>query len=247
MYSKLKDEKGRGFKKVKVYPLLKKEETTANNIKESIIDLSRMGIKDNDLVVVFISSHGKVNDQNEFILMPSDYDSRYEEVRSVNFNKDILERLEDVNGNKLLFVDACQSGSAGGKSFSDQSASIAMNSLIRSASGMEIFASCGDKEFSYEDQSWGNGAFTKAIIEAFQNRAVRINGRTIQADVYAENPITGAIENGSDGVITIEELKLFVQKRVPYMVKMTKDKSQNPTNKSEDKLPGYTAVYMVNK
>ncbi len=246
MYWRLRDDKGRGFKRVKVFPLLKKEETTAFNIKKSFIDLEKMGIKDNDLVVVFISSHGKINDKGEFLLIPSDYDSQYEEISSVNFKEDVLKKLRVLDGNKLVFIDACHSGGAGGKSFSDKAASKVMNDLVHATSGMEIFASCGDDEFSYEDARWGNGAFTKAIIEAFENRKVDVNGKTMRADIFADDPATGQKINGSDGVITIEELKLFVQSRVPYLVKSVKQKKQYPINKSTELLPENMGIYMVN-
>lgn len=244
MYLKLSDEKGRGFKKVNVYPLLKKEETTGFNIKKAFIDLEKIGIKDNDLVVVFISSHGKVSGRSgEYLLLPSDYDPQYEELSSVNFKEDVLKRLRNIDGNKLVFIDACHSGSAGSRSFSDEAASKVMNDLVHATSGMEIFASCGDNEFSYEDERWGNGAFTKAIIEAFNNVPVEVNGRTVQADIYDE--ISGERKNGSDGVVTIEELKYFIQQRVPDLVQKDKNKGQHPTNKSTELLPQNMGIYMV--
>jgi uncharacterized caspase-like protein len=202
-------------------------------------------IKDNDLVVVFISSHGKVLDGNRYVLLPSDYNAQYEEVTTIDFNEDILKRLRSVDGNKLLFIDACHSGSAGSRSFSDAAASKMMNDLISATAGMEIFASCGDNEYSYEDPAWGNGAFTKAILEAFRNEPVDIDGKTLQADVFTE--VNGTKDHGSDGVITIEELKLFVQQRVPNLVKSAKKRPQNPINKSTDLLPDDMGIYLVNQ
>lgn len=245
LYAKLRDDKGRAFRKVSVLEMTKKEETTERNIKRAFLNLTRNNaIKDNDLIVVFISSHGKVMDGNRYVLLPSDYDPQYEEITTIDFNEDILKRLRSLDGNKLLFIDACHSGSAGSRSFSDEAASKMMNDLIHATAGMEIFASCGDHEFSYEDPSWGNGAFTKAIIEAFNNETVDIGGSKINADIYTE--FNGVKDKGSDGIITIEELKEFVQKRVPYLVKSVKNKEQNPTNKSTDLLPKDMGIYLVN-
>ncbi len=246
MYAKLRDDKGRGFKKVEVIQLLSEAETTENNIKKAFINLSKdRRIKDNDLVVIFISSHGKVIDRDRYVLLPSDYDPRYESLYSIDFKEDILRQLRTVDGNKLVFIDACHSGSAGSRSFSDDAASKVMNDLIKATSGMEIFASCGDKEFSYEDESWGNGAFTKAILEAFTNEKVEIDGKKVSADIYMDK--NGVKVPGSDGVITIEELKSYVQRRVPYLVKHTKNKPQNPTNQSTELLPEQTGIYMISK
>lgn len=244
MYARLRDDRGRGFKKVEVIQLLTEAETTENNIKKAFINLSKdRRIKDNDLVVVFLSSHGKVIDADRYVLLPSDYDPRYESLSTIDFNDDILKQLRTVDGNKLVFIDACHSGSAGSRSFSDDAASKVMNDLIKATSGMEIFASCGDKEYSYEDKIWGNGAFTKAIIEAFNNETVDMNGKKISADIYTAK--NGQKSQGSDGVITIEELKSFVQQRVPFLVKHTKNKPQNPTNKSTHLLPEEMGIYMV--
>lgn len=249
MYARLRDEKGdRGFKNVEVRQLTEKRETTGLNIKKAIADLQKVKIKENDLVVIFISSHGKVNTRGEYLLMPSDFESLYEEETSVNFKEDIPKKLDVVDGKILVFIDACHSGGAltGSRSFTDQAWSKVMNDLIRTTSGLEIIASCGDNEYSYEDERWGNGAFTKAILEAFRNESVEVGAGRIKADVWYE--LDGTRKSGGDGVITIEELKNFIRQRVPYLVQTTKvnpPTSQNPSNKSTDLLPEDLGIFMV--
>ncbi len=251
MYGGFRDSKDRRvFRKVEVFEVTEDEMTTANNIKAAFIRLRRMNIKEGDLVVIFISSHGKVNNNGEFILIPSDYNSELEELYSVNFKEDILKKLRVLDGNKLVFIDACHSGSAlssGSRSMQDAAASQMLNGLIRASSGLEIIASCGDNEYSYEDKKWGNGAFTKSILEAFRNETVDVgNGKKIRADIFNEN--NGIKDNGKDGVITIEELKLFIQQRVPYLVKTTKvapPTEQRPSNKSTDLLPKEMGIFVV--
>ena len=235
-----------GFKKVYIADMVESSETTERSIKKAFLDLERRkSIKDNDLVVVFISSHGKVVDGDRYVLLPSDYDPQYDEIGTIDFNEDVLKRLRNVDGNKLVFIDACHSGSAGSRSFSNEAASKVMNDLINATAGLEIFASCGDREFSYEDDRWEHGAFTKAILEAFKDETVEIDGKRIHSDIYKE--VDGVKKAGSDGVITIEELKLFVQQRVPQLVKDVKMKPQNPTNKSTELLPKDMGIFMVNK
>jgi len=246
-YYGLKDNTGRGFKRVDVRQLIKKEETSKVNIQKAFLDLKNWGIKDGDLVVVFISSHGKILDNNKYLLLPSDFDSQYQEITAINFNNDILKPLRVIDGNKLVFIDACHSGVIGSRSFSDDAASKVMNDLIRSTSGIEIFASCRDGESSYEDDSWQNGAFTKAILEAFRNEEVQVGALPIRADIYADNPVTLEREEGSDGVITIDELKIFLSQRVPFLAKKVKGKAQNPTNKSAEHLDKNTGIFMINQ
>ncbi|MEZ5043957.1 MAG: caspase family protein [Saprospiraceae bacterium] len=244
-YYGLKDNSGQGFKKVDVRQLLNKHETEKINIQKAFKDLRNWGIKDGDLVVVFISSHGKILDNNKYVLMPSDYDPRYEDITAIDFNEDVLKQLRSVDGNKLVFIDACHSGIAGSRSFTDGAASKVMNDLIQSTDGLEIFASCSDSEFSYEDDAWNNGAFTKAILEAFRNEPVEIDGKRISADIFKDNAITRERENGSDGVITIEELQIFLDLRVPYLAEKQKGKPQHPANKSATRLKKNTGIFMV--
>ena len=244
-YAKLKRDK-RLFNKVDIRIAVNSAETTGFNIKAGFLDLeNNRKIKESDLVVVFISSHGMVNKQDEFLLLGSDYNDKYEGLTTINFKEDILKKLRSIDGKKLVFIDACHSGAADSRSYSDDATSKFMSDLINNTSGMEIFASCSPDEYSYEDGSWNNGAFTKAILEALSNQPVDMNGELIQADIFAENPKTGQKESGSDGVITIEELKWFVQQRVPYLVRTVKNKNQNPVNKSTQLLPEDMGVFVV--
>lgn len=245
-FSKLLDERGVGFRKVDVKVMTGKAETTVLNIRNSFIDLTRQNIKKNDLVVIFISSHGKVDQNRDFIIMPSDFDSRYEETTSINFEEDILDKLKMIDANILVMIDACHSGSAltGARDF-EEGASKVMSSLIEASSGVEVIASCSADEYSFEDASWGNGAFTKAILEAFRNEKVEIDGKMVQADIYGDNPETFQKEYRNDGAITIEELIEFVQQRVPYLVEKVKKQKQHPTHKSLDRLPRDTGIFYL--
>lgn len=245
-FQKLKDARGRGFKKVDVKQLTEKSHTTFTNLRKAMVDLRRANIKDNDLVVLFISSHGKVSGESgDYILIPSDFDPEYERQTSLDFERDIIEQLEDVKGKVLVFIDACHSGSAiGEKEFSDAAASKFMNDLIEKSSGMEIIASCSDHEFSYEDDHWQNGAFTEAILEAFSDKTVEVDGQLLHADIFDE---IQQRKSGRDGIITIEELRNYIQKRVPNLVKSVKRQKQNPSHKSTHLLPKDTPIYMVDQ
>lgn len=110
----------------------------------------------------------------------------------------------------------------------------------------EDFRIAGDREFSYEDDHWRNGAFTKAILEAFDNEKVTVDGgKTIQADIYNELEV-GNRRFGPDGIITIEELRTFINQRVPYLVRSVKGKKQHPSHKSTERLSKSMGIYMVN-
>lgn len=250
LYEGLKDSQGKGFKKVDVNAFTTREETSTQVMRAAFERLTnrRNGINENDLLVIYLSAHGKVNKFGDYILQPSDYNSEAEKTYSLNFEEDILKPLSFVNCTKLVFVDACHSGNAigGSKALDDGQLSKMINDLIEGTSGVEIFASCSDNEFSYEDDAWQNGAFTKAIKEAFRNEAVEVEGSKIVADKYSHDA-RGSRSEGGDGIITIEEFKDFLQKRVPYLVRTKKGKPQNPSNKTTDLLPKHRVIYLVNK
>ena len=253
LYEDLVSEKVKtGFKSVYSTVLVKKEQTTRDQLSRLFEGIShkRSGIKENDLLVIFISGHGKLTRFGDFILLPSDFKSDLEKSTSLSFDEDLLDPLRFLDCKKLVFLDACHSGNAfSGKSeFSDRAASKVMMDLINASSGMEIFASCGNNEFSYEDDSWQNGAFTKAIKEAFSNDWVDVIGGKMQADMY--NNLGTEAAQGGDGIITIQELRNFVSKRVPYLVQKTKvnpPTEQNPSTKSTEMLPDEMGIYYISK
>ena len=240
------DRDKRLFGKVQVYQVTDSEQTTTQNLKMSFVKLQRQKIREDDLTVVFISSHGMRNEMGDFLLAPSDYNPDYKDILTVNFKEDILKKLNTIPGKKLMFIDACHSGTVGGRSYSDKAISKLLNDLMNKTPGLEIFASCGSNEYSYEDDVWQNGAFTEAILEAFENKEVTINGEKMRADRYGHDPDTGERTDEPDGVITIEELREFVRNRVQSLVKRVKDEIQVPINQSEQVLPGDTGIFIVN-
>jgi hypothetical protein len=68
--------------------------------------------------------------------------------------------------------------------------------------GAIVFASCTPREKSYEEESEENGAFTQAIIEALLTPR-------------ADTPRAGT--GKMDGYLSLDELQLYVRKRVPEM------------------------------
>lgn len=238
-YWALKDDKVKIFRKINIYQLTTKETTNTYNLKVAFESLNEMKIKENDLLIVFISAIGKLNEENEFLILPSDYNPKHEDIVSVKLKEDILERLQNLSNRSLLLIDACRNLNNGMQSRF-------MNDIIHSTQGIEIISACGDGEYSYEDKSWENGAFAQSIIEAFSNQLMEVAGKKIRSDLFAEH--FGSKRSGGDGIITLEELKLFIQQRIPYMVKTTLKTSlveQNPTNRATDRVSDNLAIYKV--
>jgi uncharacterized caspase-like protein len=81
-----------------------------------------------------------------------------------------------VAGKTLFFFDTCRSGS-----ISPPDINLVANKLSSDENGLVVFAASTGREFAYEREEWGNGAFTKALIEALAGKAdasTYRNGRT---------------------------------------------------------------------
>jgi WD40 repeat protein len=215
--------KNKIFASVETRTLVGKDATT-NAIKEAVefykYQFKSGSISPNDIILVFISSHGFMY-QNKFRIQGDDYKEIYKETYSVAYDE-LVSRLNEVDCKKLIFLDACFSGGAKATTADINEAIVNINSQHN---GTTTFSSCSNDEYSYEDESWNNGAFTKAIVE----------GCT-----------TAAADADKNGIITIGELYKYVKTKVPAMVMDKKHKSQHPTMPVTDLLEN-TPVFVVQK
>ncbi|MEQ1747029.1 MAG: caspase family protein [Saprospiraceae bacterium] len=199
---------GKLYSQVFVSVLNAPEKTDLTGIKQAAFDLAYQWddkqIKPTDVLLVFISSHGKIVD-NRFKLLQTGYNPKYERL-AVDFKSDVLEVLSPINCKKVVFLDACHSGGAkdgyGGLSR-------AVVELAKTQPGVTTLTSCGSTEKSYEDKAWANGAFTEALLEAFANTECHDASGAYRADA-----------NG-DQAVRLGELYDFLRRRVPSLVQNT--------------------------
>lgn len=164
-------------------------------------------IAPNDLVVVFLSSHGLQSGDSTFRIAAGDFDGPFLDETSLDFDREILDYLEEVNCRKLFVIDACLSGAA-----EPQAPSVSPALIASSHPNLNIFVSCRADELSYEDAQWQNGAFTEAIIQGLQQ--------------FTQH--TEQIDDNGDRQLSIGELFNYVQKRVPELIQEKRPKT--PTN-----------------
>jgi hypothetical protein len=88
-----------------------------------------------------------------------------------------------------------------------------VNELASAENGAVVFASSTGRQYSLEDKSWGNGAFTKALVEG-------IGGR---ADYHDK------------GKITINMLDLYLSERVKELT----GGKQTPTTTKPQTIPDF--------
>lgn len=200
-------------------------QTEGEVVKKTLRDLKdnyNYTIYEGDLLLLFVSSHGKTVNQ-DFKIIPTDFGVEGEKSL-IDYRKDVVEQLGALPCRKLVFIDACHSGSyaphppapspegEGGtgdgtpplSSQEREPGGEVLNKISASHDGNTL-ASCRSDESSWEDAQWNNGAFTEAIIAAFKNETYR--------DANGEfSPTNG------DGVLTVGELFDYLQRRVPQML-----------------------------
>ncbi|MDZ7876768.1 MAG: caspase family protein [Saprospiraceae bacterium] len=174
-------------------------------------------IEEKDFLIVFISSHGKTGNDKKYKLLPSGYSNSGGDFTAVDYQTDVLGMLDKIRCHKLIFIDACHSGLVQVAEKSRDNAEALMK-ISQAAIGTTIIASCKSDEKSFEDDTWRNGFFTKALLDAFKN------------EIYSDSKGQYSSDENKDGLITIGEIFNFIQRRVPSMVEEVRKGSNSKQN-----------------
>ncbi len=235
--------------------LNKRENTTKKEIERAFLKLiskAKNGeIRDNDRIIIYISSHGYKSDyeeENGFYLQPSDYVISDYINGAIDYQYEIIKRLNNIEAKKILFIDACNSGTIayGGKSSelgADVEVSDAIIKINKDAKNVRALVSCRAEEKSYEHKEWENGAFTEALVEAFKN----VEAPTLLGKINA-NIIDEKDRERDTKYLTVRELCKYLEARVPFLVReeFPEEPGQNPyieTHYLDDDFP----IYFYNK
>jgi len=137
-----------------------------------------------DVCIFFYAGHGYRDEKDRFYFM--NYGSSTSKLYNCFSSNDFRQAVEDINGKLIVFVDACYSGALMGGNRSAASSHF-VEQLRRTKNGMVMYASSASDTKSKENEDWQNGAFTKALVDAF-NGAARTPGdiglSTQQLDQY---------------------------------------------------------------
>jgi hypothetical protein len=168
----------------------------------------------NDVAAIFLAGHG-VNDPNGFFyFLPVDVDLARLKRTGVSFSE-IKNTISSIAGKVLVFVDACHSGNIMGARRGTPDISAVVNELTSVENGSSVvFTSSTGKQYSLEDRAWGNGAFTKALVEG----------------------LLGKAEYKHDGRISVKMLDLYVSERVKELTRG----QQMPTTVIPPDVPDFT-------
>ncbi len=185
------------YRKVEV-KLLTDEDADSGAILDGLTWLKRQ-VGQGDVGVVFLAGHGVTDPSGDYYYVP--YNAKIEEVAGVPLptrgssvpDLEISRTLKQLAGNALFFFDTCHAGKAAGISFRGaQDYNKLINEIAGSANAVVLASSTG-AELSMESSEWQQGAFTKALLEGLAGKA----------DIMPK-----------DGVVTVDELNLYVTERV---------------------------------
>ena len=201
----LEAQKGRLYRDVEVR-LIENEEATAGRIVDELSWIESAASQ-GDRVIVFLSGHGVTDNLNSYYFVP--YDARMERrgvyslpARSTSVSHaQIVDSLKRTQGHVLFFFDTCHAGGAavGGATRGDQTYQPFIDEMRDASNGVLVLASSEGRELSQEDDSSKNGVFTRAVVEG----------------------LSGKADFNKDGIVTFEELSLYVAERVKELTKNT--------------------------
>jgi uncharacterized caspase-like protein len=144
-------------------------------------------VGEKDAGVVFFAGHGDNVGPNYFFI-PGDanaFPAKGEMKSAADFDAwkrknaqsvwvpgdEIAKTLLSLKGRTVFFVDTCHSGNLARQANRQSSDMTGALNSMDDEKGVLIFASSTSRELSQEDSAWGNGAFTKAIIEGIKGEA----------------------------------------------------------------------------
>ncbi|MGH6816407.1 MAG: hypothetical protein ACREC6_11955, partial [Hyphomicrobiaceae bacterium] len=206
----LKGQKGPLYRDVETR-LLSEQEATRDAIIDGLEWLKR-SVSQGDVGLLFLSGHGATDERHNYFFVPHDAEldadaGFFLSKRSKAIpDTEIQHALKSLRGHALFLFDTCHAGRATGMRLKgDIDLRRVIAELASSQSGVFVLSSSDGAELSHERDEWKNGAVTKALKEGLQGAA----------DIHPK-----------DGVVSIDELALFVKERVKQLT----DGRQHPVD-----------------
>jgi WD40 repeat protein len=177
--------------------LLVNGDATLKNVEDGLAWLQSQAAED-DVGILFLAGHGFQLPDKEYFYAPADFDPQRPRDTGIDY-KTIRQTLVKFGGagNKAIFlIDTCYAGSALGPNLSASSADSLATQLSRPEFSVVVLSASSGDQLSYEDAQWGDGAFTKALLEGVTE---------------------GKADPAQTGEITVFDLSSYVTKRVKVL------------------------------
>ena len=183
----MSNQKGKFYRDVEVKLLTDKDASREGILKgmEWLLDNATQ----NDVATLFLSGHGTFGRGQHFYFCNHEIDSDSLRSTGLSYN-DIEDTIANMPCNTIVFADTCHSGAVRGTKSVRRDP---WADLVSDEVGGILFASSIARDESLELDEFKHGAFTRAVLDAFEQRKADING---------------------DGFLGINELTYHIPERV---------------------------------
>ncbi|MGI9422749.1 MAG: PDZ domain-containing protein, partial [Hyphomicrobiaceae bacterium] len=149
-------------------------ETTVPTRKNILSAIERIKTKStaNDTVVIFLAGHGVNAKGGRYLFLPSDVLREGEEIAkrsSIDWQSEIQQAITQAKGRRLMFVDACHSGSAHNRKLLSDALT----------DRFVAFAATNADQGAWELKELGHGAFTKVLLDGIGGKAIDPRQRAV--------------------------------------------------------------------
>ncbi len=167
-----------------------------------------------DVAMILLAGHGENDNYGDYFFCPHNIDSEKTLRTGVPFTE-IKKTVERLAGKVIVFVDTCRSGNVFGTATRRGAPDIVglVNELASAENGAVVFAASTGRQVSLERAEWGNGAFTKAVIEG----------------------LNGGADFKRTGKVTVNMLDAYISERVKELT----GGKQTPTTTKPKTVPDF--------
>lgn len=200
----LKRQEGGLYRKVDMR-LLTDDKATRDDVLDGLEWIRRESTT-RDIALVFLAGHGINDADGTYYFLPQDVDAKRLKRTAVIFTE-IRNTLTSLPGKALFFVDTCHAGNVlgtGTRGIRNDTTAV-INELASAENGVIVFAAATGRQYAQESTEWGNGAFTKAILEGLGGKADYANSGRIthkMLDLYISERVKQLTE-GAQSPVTI--------------------------------------------
>ncbi len=194
----LKGQKGKLYSDV-VVKLLTDDKATKDDVLDGL-DWLKQNVTANDVGVMFVAGHGMNDKLGGYYFMPHNADPD-KLARTGVSQSEIKQTFANLPGHTVFFIDTCYSGGVMG----NVRTSGFVNDLASAENGAVVFTASSAGQLSQENPSWGNGAFTKSVVEGLNGKADAFNSGAVTVkglDFYVDGRVK-SLTNGQQTPVSI--------------------------------------------
>jgi outer membrane protein OmpA-like peptidoglycan-associated protein len=165
------------YKKVNAKPLFDDQVNIANSDAEVWSMLKNAG--PNDVFMIYISGHGRLNKGGNLVLMPAGSDLN-DPAKGIELAVLLRDLRQKKPGQKvMIFLDICYAGSPNDPLNTSRITDVDISFATRETGGAAVFSSADGKSANEgRPPEYENGYFAKAILEALQGKSEPVLGQT---------------------------------------------------------------------